>query len=166
MLSKLHPNSSSESAPNLLVNYIFAAFSGLVLFIAPSLASLSVFTQSSEAAPTCQCTTYVANRNGLARNFPHAGDWNDGYLQRNGYRQVAAQPGAIVVMERSFPGSNTAYGHVGIVQSVAGNGKITVRGANQYVGSSLVTEAGCSNVRSTGFGTSINGRRDISFWVK
>jgi len=166
MLSKIDSNSSVVSAPNLLVKSIFAAISGLVLFVAPSLASLSVFTQSSEAAPACQCTTYVANRNGLARNFPHAGDWNDGYLQRNGYRQVAARSGAIVVMERSFPGSNTAFGHVGIIETVDRNGRISVRGSNQSVGSRPVTEAGCSNVRSTGFGTSINGRRDISFWAK
>jgi surface antigen len=165
MLSKTDATHSSESAPNLLVKYIFAMFSGLLL-LAPSVATFSLFAESSEAAPSCQCTTYVANRNGLTRNFPHAGEWNDGYLQRNGLRQVAARPGAIVVMERSFPGSNTAFGHVGIVESIDSRGRITVRGANQYVGSRLVVEANCSNVRSTQFGTSINGRRDISFWVK
>jgi len=119
----------------------------------------------SEAAPFCQCTQYAANRFGL-RGFPHAGDWNDGFLQRNGLRQVAARPGTIVVMERSFPGSNTRFGHVGIVESINSRGQITVRGSNQYVGTRLVTEAGCSNVRSTVFGTSINGRRDISFWAR
>ena len=165
MLTKTDLTHSSESAPSLFVKYIFAMFSGLLL-LAPSVATLSLLAESSEAAPSCQCTTYVANRNGLARNFPNAGDWNDGYLQRNGLRQVAARPGAVVVMERSFPGSNTAFGHVGIVESIDSRGRITVRGANQSGGSRPVVEANCSNVRSTPFGTSINGRRDISFWAK
>lgn len=118
------------------------------------------------AQSACQCTTYVANSRGLTRDFPHAGDWDNGYLQRNGYRRVAPQVGAIVVMERSFPGANTSYGHVGIVAGIDGRGRITVRGANQYVGTPLVIEAGCSKVRNTQFGTSINGRSDISFWVR
>lgn len=164
MLSKTDTTHSSEFAPSLFVKYIFAMFSGLLL-LAPSVATFSLFAQSSEAAPSCECTQYVANRNGLSK-FPHAGDWNDGYLQRNGFKSVAARPGAIVVMERSFPGANTKFGHVGIVESVAKDGKITVRGSNQSMGSRIVTESNCSNVRSTGFGTSINGRRDISFWVK
>ncbi len=119
----------------------------------------------SEAQVQCQCTQYVANRFGL-RGFPNAGDWDNGFLQRNGFRQVAPRVGSVVVMERTFPGSNTSFGHVGIVESIDSRGRITVRGANQYVGSPLVREAGCSNVRSTQFGTSINGRRDISFWVR
>jgi surface antigen len=113
----------------------------------------------------CQCTTYVANRFGLS-GYPHAGDWNDGFLQRNGFSQVPPQRGAVVVMERSFPGSDSNYGHVGIVENVRSDGRIEVRGANQSVGSNLFTEAGCSNVRVTAFGTPVNGRRDISFWVR
>ncbi|MEE3718173.1 CHAP domain-containing protein [Tumidithrix elongata RA019] len=136
-----------------------------VLVGAPMFASLGAMPSSSEASPSCQCTQYVANRFGL-RGFPHAGDWNDGFLQRNGFRQVAPRVGTIVIMERSFPGSNTSFGHVGIVESIDGRGRITVRGANQYVGTRLVNEAGCSNARSTQFGTSINGRRDISFWAR
>jgi len=120
---------------------------------------------SSEAQTSCQCTQYVANRFGL-RGFPHAGDWNNGFLQRNGFRQVAPTVGSVVVMERNFPGANTAYGHVGVVQSIDSRGRITVRGSNQYVGTALVREAGCSNVRSTQFGTPVNGRGDISFWVR
>jgi surface antigen len=124
------------------------------------------FQKPVNAASFCQCTQYVKNRFGLSNDFPHAKDWNDGYLQRNGLVQTTAKPGAIVVMERSFPGADTTYGHVGVVESVDGSGRITVRGANQYVGSTLVTESDCTNVRSTPFGTSINGRGDITFWER
>lgn len=112
----------------------------------------------------CWCTTYVANRFAMPHNFPHAGDWNDGYLQRNGFRQVPVQVGAVVVMERSFPGSDRNFGHVGIVNRVLPDGRIEVRGANQFVGSPIFWEAGCTNVRNTFFATSVFGRSDISFW--
>ena len=140
------------------------AIGGLVSLVS-TIAQLPNLVQPSEAAPSCQCTQYVANRFGL-RGFPNAADWNDGYLQRNGFHQVAPRPGVIVVMERSFPGANTSFGHVGILQSIDNRGKITVHGANQYVGSPLTNEANCSNVRTTAFGTSVNGRRDISFWSR
>ena len=165
MLSKLVSTFSKNSVSSFANKVFLPVVSGLIV-LAPSVTSLSLVAQSSEAAPSCQCTTYVANRNGLARNFPNAADWNDGYLQRNGFRQGAVRPGMTVVMERSFPGANGAFGHVGIVESIDSRGRITVRGANQSVGSRLVVEANCSNVRSTQFGTSINGRRDISFWAK
>lgn len=60
---------------------------------------------------------------------------------------IKPQPGAIVVMERSFSGANITYGHVGIVESIFPDGRINVRGANQSVGTSLFNEAGCSNTR-------------------
>lgn len=129
-------------------------------------ALLPLLASPARAQIYCQCTQYVANRFGLPNNFPNAGDWNDGYLQRNGFTQVNAQPGAIVVMERSFPGSDATYGHVGIVESITSDGRLTVRGANQSVGSGYVTESGCNNVRLTAFGRSINGRSDISFWKR
>jgi surface antigen len=123
-------------------------------------------SQSAHAqAAACQCTKYVANARGLTQNFPHAKDWNDGYLQRNGYRLTTPQPGAIAVMETNFPGANTAFGHVGIVQRLLPGNKIEVRGANQYVGGPLFTEANCTNVRLTGFGQSVP-HPGISFWVK
>ncbi|MGB3203919.1 MAG: CHAP domain-containing protein [Crinalium sp.] len=121
--------------------------------------------QPANAATWCSCTNYVANRFGIG-GFPHAKDWNNGYLQNRGFRQVGVQRGAVVVMETSFPGANTAYGHVGIVENVRPDGRIDVRGASQSVGSPLFTEAGCNNVRVTGFGRSVNGRSDISFWVR
>ncbi|WP_017719553.1 CHAP domain-containing protein [Kamptonema formosum] len=152
---------SSKSTVSLLLLGSLAAGS--------TLAAASFFTPKSaqaQSVKSCQCTEYVANRFGLTRDFPNAGDWNDGYLQRNGFRQVGPQRGAIAVMERSFPGANTTYGHVGIVENVRPDGRIDLRGANQYVGGSLFTEAGCNNVRVTGFGTSVNGNRNVSFWVR
>lgn len=130
----------------------------------PTLSLLPITARPAQAARWCWCTDYVASRFNLARNYPHAGDWNDGYLQRNGLNQVGAEPGAIVVMERSFPGADPRYGHVGIVERVLPDGRIEVRGANQSVGGRILTEAGCTNVRLTTFGTSTRGRRDISFW--
>lgn len=120
----------------------------------------------AQAAVSCECTGYVANRFNLPRDYPHAGDWNDGYLQRNGFTQTSPKPGAIVVMERSFPGSDASHGHVGIVESVAPDGRITVRGANQSLGSTPFTEADCNNVRLTPFATSVNGRSDVTFWER
>jgi surface antigen len=112
----------------------------------------------------CWCTDYVAKRFGLTGNFGHAKDWNNGYLQNNGFRQVDVQPGAIVVMETSFPGANSTYGHVGVVERVNSNGTIAVRGANQQ--GRRFGESGCNNVTVINFGTSVNNRRDVSFWVR
>jgi hypothetical protein len=55
------------------------------------------------------------------------------------------------------------YGHVGVVQNVLPNGQIEVRGANQ--GGSQI-EYTCTNVNTIRFGTSVNGRSDVSFWVR
>jgi surface antigen len=120
----------------------------------------------ADAANWCWCTNYVRNRFGLSNDFPNATDWNDGYLQRNGFVQTSAKPGAIVVMEGSSAFTSDSRGHVGVVESIDSSGRITVRGANQSMGTSPVTESDCTNVRSTPFGTSINGRSDISFWEK
>jgi surface antigen len=120
-------------------------------------------TQPANAAGWC--TNYVANRFGIG-GFPNAKDWNNGYLQRKGFRQVGAQPGALVVLENTFPGSDRTYGHVGILEKVLPDGRIELRGANQSVPSKQFAEAGCTNVSVTGFRTSINGRSDVSFWVR
>lgn len=128
----------------------------------------------ASAATWCWCTNYVANRFGLTQNFVDAGDWNNShsryggrsYLESNGYSQVNPQPGAIVVMERTFPGADSTYGHVGVAESIDANGRLTLRGANQTSGSLLTIEAGCNNVRSTLFATSVVGRTDVTFWMK
>ncbi|MEH2195457.1 MAG: CHAP domain-containing protein [Nostoc sp.] len=132
----------------------------------PAISSISLIINPARAEVYCQCTTYVANKFGLPGNYPNAADWNDGYLQRNGFIQVSPQAGAVAVMERSFPGADSTYGHVGILESISSSGQITLRGANQSVGSSYFNESGCNDVRLTGFARSINGRNDISFWKK
>lgn len=118
-----------------------------------------------QAASFCQCVQYLKNRFGLPSPSGNANQWNDGYLQRNGFRQVGPTVGSIVVFENTFPGVNSTYGHVGVVQSINSSGQVTVRGANQG-SSGLVTEYNCTNVNSLTFRTSINGRGDVSFWVR
>jgi hypothetical protein len=117
----------------------------------------------------CQCTAYVSARFG---NFPypaHAADWGASVLPKAGFSKLASpQAGAVVVMGRSFPGSNAQFGHVGIVEQVLterGGVFIRVRGANQG-SSGNFSESGCSNVNVIRFGTSVTGRSDISFWIK
>lgn len=138
---------------------------GSIAVLLGSIASIQLFTPSSSLAQAqCQCTNYVANRFNFTR-FPDAADWNDGFLQKMRWIKLESpKPGAVVIMERSFPGADKSYGHVGIVEEVKADGRITVRGANQYVGSPFFSENGCSNVRVTPFGTSVKGRSDISFW--
>ncbi|MCT7952197.1 CHAP domain-containing protein [Ancylothrix sp. C2] len=138
---------------------------GSIAVLLGSIASIQLFTPSSSLAQgKCQCTNYVANRFNLT-GFPDAADWNDGFLQKRGFIQLdSPKPGAIVVMERSFRGADSSFGHVGIVEEVKADNTITVRGANQYMGSPFFSEKGCSNVRVTPFGTSVKGRSDISFW--
>jgi surface antigen len=130
-----------------------------------ALMSSVITSVPANAQSTCQCTTYTANRFNLSKDYPHAGDWDNGYLQRNGFVRVNPQPGAIAIMERSFSGANTTYGHVGVVESIS-NGRVNLRGANQSVGSNYFSEAGCGNVRITPFGASINGNPNISFWAR
>jgi hypothetical protein len=134
-----------------------------------SIGSLGSFNSPANASSNCQCTAYVSARFG---NFPypaHAADWGSSVLPRAGFSKISGpQAGAIVVMGRSFPGSDRNYGHVGIVEQVLNerNGVfIRVRGANQAGGSNF-SEAGCKNVNVIRFGTSVSGRSDISFWVK
>lgn len=72
----------------------------------------------------------------------HAKEANS-VLGRFGYTKVNTPvPGAIVVMQPSFPGSHRVSGHIGFVDSYnSSTGRITVKGSNQ--GSSLLrTEAG------------------------
>jgi surface antigen len=131
-----------------------------------ALPAVSFNAQPAKADSWCWCTQYVANRFGLPGDFPDAGNWNDGYLQRNGFVQVNPQAGAIAVLERSFPGSDPTYGHVAIVESISPDGRVQLRGANQSVGGSIFGEAGCTDVRITSFATPVNGNPNISFWKR
>ncbi len=150
-----------------LKNTSFARLStALLLGITPIASPLLSNASFAQSVKYCQCTEYVANRFKLTRDFPNAKDWNDGYLQKNGYTKVGVSVGSIVVMENIFPGADEIYGHVGIVESINPNGTITVRGANQDSKSNPFTEYGCNDVSIIPFGTSVSGRNDISFWVK
>jgi hypothetical protein len=140
------------------------------LFLLGALAIGGTLTATSFLSPkpalaveACQCVKYIANRYGISipANAKDVGP----VLARNGFRQVSGpQVGAVVVMQPTFPGANTTYGHVGVVQSVQSGGKISVRGANQ-IGTKF-TEYNCNNVTVIGFAQSVTGRRDVAFWVR
>ncbi len=132
-------------------------------------ATLSLMaSEPSLAAKWCWCTEYVANRFGI-RQYGHAGDWDNNTLPQAGFRRISGpQVGAIAVMERSFPGSDRSFGHVGVVERIrtsGGRSYIDLRGANQTIGNRF-TEFGCNNVSVAGFATAVDGRGDISFWVR
>lgn len=138
----------------------------LTAFAAASTVVTATFSniKPAVAAQFCQCPIYVNNRFQLQNVSGNAKDYGS-VLQRNGFSQVGPQPGAVVVMQTSFPGADRTYGHIGVVERVNGNGTIAVRGTNQGNGG-LFGEFNCNNVNVTNFGTSVNGRRDISFWVR
>jgi surface antigen len=137
----------------------------------PVVFSLDQSISIAQNTKACECTDYVANRFGI-KNYPDGGDWDNGYLAQNGFYKIDyPQPGAVVVMERSFPGSDAQHGHVGVIEAVHdtppnGSLKIDVRGANQPIGGSFFYENNCPNVRVTPFATSVRGRSDISYWMK
>jgi len=127
----------------------------------------STFTtvSASYADQYCQCVGYVKNALGIRQAMGNAKDMIYS-LPKQGFRQVSSPtPGAVVVMQTSFPGSNRTYGHVGFVDSFdAKTGKIKVRGANQ--GGRTYRDAGCTNVAVVAFGTPVVNRGDVSFWVR
>jgi hypothetical protein len=130
---------------------------------------ISLFLDASpaQAADFCQCVEYVKRRFGITVAVGNAKDMIYS-LPNLGFRRVSSpQNGAVVIMQPSFPGANKTYGHVGIVQSVRTSGSqvfISVRGANQSGNRS--TEFNCYNVSSWSPGTAVNGRNDVSFWVR
>lgn len=137
------------------INRVFLAALSIVMLLG---------TGSISAASHCQCVQYVVNRFGLSSGGGNAEDWNDGYLHNNGFVQVPPTPGAIVVMESSFTGFPN--GHVSVLEEIYANGKISTRGSNQAnQATNSVTEYNCNNVTSIGWGKSVFGRTDISFWV-
>ena len=115
----------------------------LLLAIASDGRAQAASGYSLTASGWCWCTNYVANRFNLARNYPNAQDWGNGYLQRNGFRQVwVPQSGDIVV----YSGSRLpSVGHVGVIASVS-SGSLSVRGANQAGNWSTWAEWSCTNV--------------------
>lgn len=100
----------------------------------------------------CTCVQYIKNSFGITETTGNAyqmGTW----LLNHGFAQISSpQVGALAVMQPSFPGANTTYGHVGIIVAVSDFGtqwQITLRGASQKVGGSLFSQYRCNNVRNT-----------------
>ena len=139
-------------------------------FMSATLVALGVnplLVKPAQADSWCWCTDYVAKKFSLPRGYRDAHTWNDGYLQKNGFRQVPPQIGSIVVMERSYSPNKWNGGHVGMVERMTTVNERTtlhVRGANQ--GTAQFSDAGCSNVSVIHFSTPIDNRNDISFWVR
>lgn len=118
---------------------------------------LAIPTTEGEATPpNCSCVEFVKGAYGI---FNATGDAKNmgAWLLNHGFSKVSSpRPGAVAVMQPTFPGANTTYGHVGVITKVTDLGskwQIVVRGSNQSVGSSLFTEFGCSNVRDTTWGS-------------
>jgi len=136
--------------------------------IVPSIAVLSqLFASPSHAANFCQCVGYVKNRFGITVAVGNAKDMIHS-LPRLGFTRVnSPQAGAVVIMQPSFRGSDPTYGHVGIVERTSvrnGSTFLTVRGSNQ--GGRWFTESNCYNVALVDFANPVNGRTDVSYWVK
>ncbi len=128
-------------------------------------AAVFITPSASYANQYCQCVGYVKNALGISQAMGNAKDMIYS-LPKHGFRRVNnPTPGAVVVMQPSFPGSDRTYGHVGFVDSFdAKTGKIKVRGANQ--GGRTYRDAGCTNVAVIAFGTPVVNRGDVSFWVR
>jgi hypothetical protein len=130
-------------------------------------ASLVFGASPAQAADFCQCVEYVKRRFGITVAVGHAKDMIYS-LPNLGFRKVSSpQNGAVVIMQPSFPGADRTYGHVGIVESIQTTGsqvRIRVRGANQS--GTQFTELNCRNVSVINFATPVNGRGDVSFWVR
>ena len=158
VLSKIKPSFKKTTVSALL---------SLAAAVPSSIALSQVFASPSEAASYCQCVGFVKNRFGITAAVGNAKDMIYS-LPKLGFTRVSSpQHGAVVIMQPSFRGSDPTYGHVGIVERTSvrsGNTYLTVRGANQ--GGRLFTEFNCSNVALVDFGTPVNGRSDVSYWVK
>ncbi|WP_293350193.1 MULTISPECIES: CHAP domain-containing protein [unclassified Microcoleus] len=141
---------------------LFTAFAAASTVVTASLSNI----KPAVAADRCECPIYVNRRFQLQQPYVWSAKDYGSVLARNGFTQVGPQPGAVVVMQPSFPGADrTVHGHIGVVERVNGDGTIAVRGTNQG-SNGLFGEFNCGNVNVTNFGTSVNGRRDVSFWVR
>ena len=129
------------------------------------------FAFPSKAQQFCQCVAYVKNRFGLSGavgQYDGKGyAMNMGrYLADRGFRQISnPERGAIVIMQNTFPQAHRAAGHVGIIEDIDSDGRLIVRGSNQGSRNQF-SEASCSNVTVVRFRTPVNGRSDVSYWVR
>ncbi len=158
VLTKIKPSFKKTAVSTML---------SLAAAIPSSVALSQVFASPSEAASFCQCVGYVKNRFGITAAVGNAKDMIHS-LPRHGFTRVnSPQPGAVVIMQPSFRGSDPTYGHVGIVERTSvrnGSTFLTVRGANQ--GGRWFEEFRCTNVAIVDFATPVNGRSDVSYWVR
>jgi len=158
VLTKIKPSFKKTAVSTML---------SLAAAIPSSVALSQVFASPSEAASFCQCVGYVKNRFGITAAVGNAKDMIYS-LPNHGFTRVSnPQPGAVVIMQPSFRGSDPTYGHVGIVERTSvrnGSTFLTVRGANQ--GGRWFEEFRCTNVAIVDFATPVNGRSDVSYWVK
>jgi hypothetical protein len=89
-----------------------------------------------------------------------------------GFTQTSTPvPGAIVVMQSTFPGlypETADAGHIAVIDSYdPSTGQISIRGANQgHDPKNGSNEYGCNNVKTTPWSTDVRGREDISYWVR
>lgn|GEM_PF-573749 len=139
----------------------------LAAAIPSSVALSQIFASPSHAANLCECVAYVKNRFGITVAVGNAKDMIHS-LPRLGFTRVnSPDAGAVVIMQPSFRGSHAKYGHVGIVERTSvrnGSTFLTVRGSNQ--GGSWFTESNCRNVAVVDFASPVNGRTDVSYWVR
>ncbi|MEW6495131.1 MAG: CHAP domain-containing protein [Cyanobacteriota bacterium] len=160
---------SSAIAATTKKNPLFVALiTTLLVVILPVILALAPSASVAQSAKWCQCTNYVANRFGL-RGYPNAGDWDNGYLARNGFHQInSPQNGAIVVLNPGVAGADRTYGHVGVVDqyTTAGNSlKINIGGTNQP-GAKVANEYGCNNVTIWSNATNVINQLGVTYWVR
>jgi surface antigen len=150
--------STSQTTTKVVSGVVTAAIvSGPVLGIVP------FTTEKANAySSRCQCVQYVKNRFGIRTAVGHAKNMKYS-LPRLGFHRTRPRPGAVVVMQPSFPGTGPYYGHVGIVSRVLSDGTIRVRGANQ---GGRQRESGCRNVNTLHFNGNVFRRRDVTFWAR
>ncbi|MEA5489646.1 MULTISPECIES: CHAP domain-containing protein [Pseudanabaena] len=158
ILTKIKPSFKKTAVSSLL---------SLAAIVPSSVVLSQLFASPSEAASTCQCVGYVKNRFGITAAVGNAKDMIHS-LPRHGFTRVnSPQPGAVVIMQPTFRGAHARYGHVGIVERTSvrnGSTFLTVRGSNQ--GGRWFSEFNCTNVAIVDFATPVNGRSDVSYWVR
>lgn len=140
----------------------------LVAFLFATFTSSMPVSAANAPATTCSCVQYIKNTYGITQPVGNAKDMGT-WLLAHGYKLVSNPvKGAIAVMQPTFPGANTTYGHVSFIESVTDQGtkwKITVRGA-QSVGGPVFTQASCSNIRITSWSAYLKTNTLIKYYVK
>ncbi|TAF27220.1 MAG: CHAP domain-containing protein [Oscillatoriales cyanobacterium] len=126
-LSK-QPQTNKESTMKLFTSSSKISLALFTAFAAASTVVTATFsnTKPAVAAQYCQCVHYANNRFQLRPPYVWSAKDYGSVLQRNGFRQVGPQPGAVVVMQSSFPGADRTHGHIGVVAVCSGNSTATM----------------------------------------